>query len=346
MSVCTPTKCVTRPSASLIDEFEEDRCKRFVCREPRAEVPYESREALCKRFVCREPLAEVLRPFVGDRCLRFACQKPLAEILHGLEEARCESFSRREPLAEALGPFEAYRGSFEEPLRERPAGRNPRAGTLPSPREDASLPRESLSTFSSRLHSNSQTARARRRRRARRFATGQERWRKGDGRARGPYQGGAAIESRSAPDKGWTSAWRALSNRPRPRERRSTRRGRRTGTSARPQSARTSGRPERTPPLPGSRMHAPSLQGADEVDVGGSPRTGDRSPANFVLPESGELLCQRYVHSKVVLLEGFGIGRMLVDDDHFGHVASPTRLNTGRLNTVHWRPRTFAPALP
>jgi hypothetical protein len=114
----------------------------------------------------------VLRPFVGDRCQRFACQKPLAEILHGLEEARCESFSRREPLAEALGPFEAYRGSFEEPLRERPAGRNPRAGTLPSPREDASLPRESLSTFSSRLHSNPQTARARRGRRARRFATG------------------------------------------------------------------------------------------------------------------------------------------------------------------------------
>jgi hypothetical protein len=104
-----------------------------------AEVPYASREALCTWFVCREPLAEALRPFVGDRCQRFACQKPLAE---------------------ALGPFEAYRGSFEEPLRERPAGRNPRAETLPSPREDASLPRESLSTFSSRLHSKSGTARA------------------------------------------------------------------------------------------------------------------------------------------------------------------------------------------
>jgi hypothetical protein len=110
-----------------------------------AEVPYASREALCTWFVCREPLAEVLRPFVGDRSQRFSCQKPLAEILHGLEEARCESFSRREPLAEALGPFEAYRGSFEEPLRERPAGRNPRAETLPSLREDASPPsRESL----------------------------------------------------------------------------------------------------------------------------------------------------------------------------------------------------------
>ena len=35
------------------------------------------------------------------------------------ERLRSESFSRREPLARALGPFEA-------PLRERPAGRNPR----------------------------------------------------------------------------------------------------------------------------------------------------------------------------------------------------------------------------
>jgi hypothetical protein len=79
-------------------------------------------------------------------------------MLHGFEEARCECFSGREPLAAALSPFddelgefEADRGSFEEPLREGPAGRNPRAERLSSHRDDASLPREVLPTFSSRL---------------------------------------------------------------------------------------------------------------------------------------------------------------------------------------------------
>jgi hypothetical protein len=79
------------------------------------------------------------------------CRKPLAETLHGFEEARCE-------LEDELGEFEADRGSFEAPLREGPAGRIPRAERLRSHRNDASLPREVLSTFSSRLSSNSQAA--------------------------------------------------------------------------------------------------------------------------------------------------------------------------------------------
>jgi hypothetical protein len=116
-------------------------------------------------FVRREPLAEVIRPFVGDRCQRFPCRKPLAEILNGFEEARCESFSGREPLAAALCPFEAElgefeadRGSFEEPLREGPAGQNPRAERPPSHRDDSSVSCEGLSTFSSRLSLNPQAA--------------------------------------------------------------------------------------------------------------------------------------------------------------------------------------------
>jgi hypothetical protein len=48
---------------------------------------------------------------------------PLAEVLHAFVGDRCRRFSRQKPLAEALGPFEAYRGSFEEPLRARPAPR-------------------------------------------------------------------------------------------------------------------------------------------------------------------------------------------------------------------------------
>jgi hypothetical protein len=166
-----------------LDEFEEERCKWFVRREPLAQVAYESREALCVGFVRREPLAEVIRPFIGDRCERFACRKRLAEMLHGFEEARCECFSGREPLAAALSPFDdelgefdADRGSFEEPLREGPAGRNPRAERLSSHRDDASLPREVLPTFSSRLSSNSQAARLVERRRARRLAT--PRWKR------------------------------------------------------------------------------------------------------------------------------------------------------------------------
>jgi hypothetical protein len=74
-----------------LDEFQEKRCEWFARREPLAEVPYESREALCMWFLCREPLAAALCPFEDE-----------------------------------LGEFEADRGAFEEPLREGPAGQNPR----------------------------------------------------------------------------------------------------------------------------------------------------------------------------------------------------------------------------
>jgi hypothetical protein len=99
----------------------------------------------------------MIRPFIGDRCQRFLCRKPLAEILHGFEDARCERFLCREPLAATLQPFEdelgefkAVRGPFKEPPCEGPARRNLRAERAPSHGEDASLPREVLSTFSSR----------------------------------------------------------------------------------------------------------------------------------------------------------------------------------------------------
>jgi hypothetical protein len=78
-----------------LDELEEERCEWFVRREPLAEVAYESREALCMWFVRREPPAAALCPFEDE-----------------------------------LGEFEAARGSFEEPLREQPAGRNAPRGRI------------------------------------------------------------------------------------------------------------------------------------------------------------------------------------------------------------------------